>query len=191
MPQNFFKWLVPNLDRLFEDKELQAEVSTQVQIIHPDLNWEVGPGINKECFFAFSPSLNKELLAYTKELCESAPQLEGWEFFAAKPKKEWKERCIQLTPNGETVEYFFDEWRYYLTSFNNGEFFDVNLIPDDKEYTDKESLEYAADLFVEFELGELMYMELIDRVNIIDPEKDNNETTEVKYLYDQLLEQRA
>ena len=189
MPDNFFKWLVPKLDRLFEDKDVQAEVSVQLQMLHKDLNWEAGPGTKKECFFAFSPSLNRELLNYTQELCHKAPQLEDWEFLAAKPRKKWSERCIRLTDDGETKEYFFDDWKYYLTSFNDGEFFDVNLVAGEKSYDNKETLEYAADLFVEFELGELMYIELIDKVNVITPDKDDNDLTEIKYLYEQLLEE--
>ena len=104
-------------------------------------------------------------------MCQSSPKIEGWEFLAAKPRKAWNKCCVDLTFDGEIKQYLFDDWKYGLISFNDGEFFDVNLIPGGRNYDDSEALKYAADLFVEFELGELTYMELIDKVNIIEPKR--------------------
>jgi len=58
-----------------------------VKSLHPELRWEVGPGYKQSSFFAFSPNLKHELLELTTKLVERAPEIEGWEFLPAKPKK--------------------------------------------------------------------------------------------------------
>ncbi|MCW8879395.1 MAG: hypothetical protein OQJ89_01545 [Kangiellaceae bacterium] len=184
--KDFYYWLEQNLSQIFEDTEIQHEVSKRLAEIDPKLRWEVGPWKDSECFFAFSPSLNRDLLTLTEKLAANAPETQGWTFLPSKPRKNWKRRNIKTTFDGQKEEVNFDNWRYYLLSFNDGEFFDVNLIPPKDCNKPVELLEHFGDLFVQFELGEKMFMDLIDRVNIIDPSECEEETYNVEDLFDHI-----
>jgi len=107
--------------------------------------------------------------------------------FTCKTKKRWSKRNVKIRTQGQITEINFDNWRYYITSFNDGEFFDVNLIPDSECSLGSEDLSYAADLFVEFELGEELYIEAIDRVNLISPSELKSETDDVEHLNEHVL----
>lgn len=184
---NFYGWLVPNLPKIFDSKSVQNTLSEKLKGLNPELRWEIGPGENAECFLAFSPNLKFELLDFTRLLVSKAPSVPGWEFLPAKPRKKWKNRKTRIKCKGEVVEFIFDEWRYFLTSFNDGEFFDVNLVPVGYDEFEEKDLRYAGDLFVEFELGEELYIEIIDRVNIVRPAEVDCDTDEAQYLYDHLV----
>jgi hypothetical protein len=80
---------------------------------------------------------------------------------------------------------------YYLSSFSDGEFFDVNLVPCDYEDKPLDDLKHAASLFVEFELGERMFMEFVDRTNIVLPADLKEFGNKIEHLHDQLLEEVA
>lgn len=90
---------------------------------------------------------------------------------------------------GGVVRYSIDTWAYYLTSFNEGEFFDVNLVPYGCEERPPEDLQYVANLFVEFELGERMFIEFVDRTNIVLPSELNVFANKIENLHDQILQE--
>ncbi|MCM8528163.1 MAG: hypothetical protein NE327_16695, partial [Lentisphaeraceae bacterium] len=149
------------------------------------IKWEAGPGQSKEYFLAFSPGYNVDKLSITKAMISEAPELNDWEFLPAKPRKSWTTRTVYLpTQNGE-IELNFDKWKYSLTSFNKGEFYDVNLTPDVlPELITNEEIERAGYFLVQSEIGQLMFLEFVDRVNIVFEPKTN--LIEIDHLYDQL-----
>ena len=185
----FFAWLQPRLDELFNDKDTQLKLGDLLKEFHPSIRWEIGPGLLKKKFLAFSPNLDVPALEITRMLAARAPDLADWEFFPAKPRKRWIRRRCEIKREHDVLDFNFDGWTYYLTKFNDGEFFDVNLIPYGYDNIDRSDLEYAGSLLVEFELGELIYLELIDRVNIVMPSDLAQETNEIRYLYEQLMEE--
>ncbi len=184
--QSFFEWLKENIAALATSRDIQIAMTKKIKSLHPDLHWEVGPFSKEEKFFAFSPNLDFNLLPITYMLADKAPKISGWKFLSAKPKKNWKNRVITLRANGSVKKINCDNWRYYLTSFND-EFFDVNIVPDKNLDLTAEELEYVADLFVEFELGEELYIEAIDRVNIIEVVPNPDVTNGVDVLFEHVL----
>lgn len=183
----FFDWLSTNLTHIYSDKNIQSELSKQLKKLNPDILWEIGPGLNAANFFAFSPNLDEELLSFTKLLVSEAPNIPDWEFLPAKPRKRWKRRNIKINCNNKIQTFNFDNCRYTLTSFNNGEFFDVNLIPDFEQEISISDIEFASELFVEFELGEELYLKLIDKVNILSDKQNGSTGNDVEDLYDHLM----
>src|SRR5690606_27660378 len=118
-----------NIERLFSDADAQSELTERLNAINPKLRWEVGPSGHSESFLALSPNLSFELLEITKNLVKQAPNIPGWVFLPSKPRKNWSSRVIEIGCGSGTTRYVLDQWRYYLTKFNDGEFFDVNLVP--------------------------------------------------------------
>ena len=182
-----------NLGRVFSDRSLQeAAITKKLAEIDPRLRWEVGPYDPERSFFAFSPNLNLDLLPLTEALTRVAPELPAWMFLSSKPRKRWKSQVIEITDaNDRIVRYDINKWRYYLTSFNGGEFFDVNLIPYGCEGMPLDDLRHVASLFVEFELEERMFVEFIDRTNIILPSELKEFADKAENLHDQIQQQLA
>ena len=185
-----FEWLPGNLQRLFHDESVQKTLTEKLAQVHPGVRWEVGPFKDGKSFFAFSPNLDAKLLAVTEALAKRAPEVPGWVFLPAKPRKMWMSRSIEIADSkGRLVQYSFEHWLYYLTSFNDGEFFDVNLVPCGYENLPRDELQYAGSLFVEFELGERIFMEFIDRVNIVLPSELDEFGNKIEHLHDQIMQQ--
>jgi hypothetical protein len=185
-----FEWLPGILDRLFHDETAQKMLTEKLAQVHPGIRWEVGPFQEGKSFFVFSPNLDVKLLPATETLARSAPEVPGWVFLPAKPRKMWTSRSIEIAEGkGEVVRYNFDRWLYYLTSFKDGEFFDVNLVPCGYEDKPLDDLQYAGSLFVEFELGERMFMEFVDRINIVPPSELAEFGNKIEHLHDQIMQQ--
>jgi hypothetical protein len=185
----FYQWLVPSLGRVIKDKDAQKALSVNLAKFSPSIRWEVGPYDDERSFFAFSPNLDPDLLPLTEALANSAPAVQGWVFLAARPRKRWHSRSIRMTSNnGTSARYELDNWLYYLTSFKNGEFFDVNLVPFGTEAS-KPELQRLGELLVQSELGERIFIEFVDRVNIVSPEKLKHYGNKIDHLHDQLVQQ--
>lgn len=185
-----FDWLKNNIEKLFTEKSIQIELTRRLKEIHPSLQWEAGPGINTHKFLAFSPNYDFDAVGYANELVESAPEIEGWEFLSGKPRKYWTKRQVKIKLAQELVFFDFDRWEYYLTSFNDGEFFDVNFVPVGSELKSNFEIEFGGQFLAQSELGERLYMDVIDRVNIVDPKDLTVETNPIGDLYEQILYER-
>ena len=184
----FYQWLIPHLGEVFEDSAVQTELSIRLEAIYPDIRWEVGPFDDERSFFAFSPNNRVKALSLTTELAERAPSVAGWVFLSARPRKRWQSRCITFKESDGTQQRFeMDDWLYSLTSFNDGEFFDVNLVPLGTTANGDE-LERAAHMLVEFELGERLFLEFVDRVNIITRGELTHAGDQISNLHDHLLQ---
>lgn len=187
--REFFQWLEKKLSKLTNSKELQLEVTKKLKSLHPDLHWEAGPTSQGDKFFAFSPNLNEGLLAVTNILVKNAPKITGWRFFAAKPKKNWQNRRIKFSSKGDVKKVDCNNWQYFLTSFNDDEFFDVNIVPNTQLDLTQKELNYVAGLFVEFELGEELYIQAVDSVNVLEIGSNLGDTNNVDVLHEHILEQ--
>jgi hypothetical protein len=188
----FFDWLRCNLDRVFSDERIQRTLSEKLAEIHPAIRWEFGPYEDEKSFFAFSPNLDIKLLVLTERLVDAAPTIPHWVFLSSKPRKKWQSRSIEVRDNqGKVIQYNLDAWLYYLTSFNDGEFFDVNLVPYGYEDRPLDELKYVASLLVEFELGERMFIEFVDRINIVLPSELQEFGNKIENFHDQLVQELA
>jgi hypothetical protein len=187
----FFDWLIPNLEHVFSNEKTQSAISQKLASIDSNIRWEVGPLDQHTNFFAFSPNFDIANIPLTIKLAECAPSLDHWVFLPSKPRKNWTSRAIMIKTDGAFVEYDLNNWLYYLTSFNDGDFFDINLVPCGYENKPIDELEYVGSLFCEFELGEKLFIELVDRVNIILPSQLEFFGNKVENLYEQLLSERT
>src|SRR5688572_23308699 len=162
----FFDWLVPHLPKIFDDTNVQKDISRRLTRLCPGLHWEAGPWEKGESFFAVSPALDFELVPIAKSIAQFAPKVAGWEFLSAKPRKKW-DRAVRFTSsNGAQKVVNLSNWKYYLTSLNDGEFLDVNLVPGDERLPEVE-LSWLGEMLVASELGEAIFLNYVGRVNIV------------------------
>ncbi len=179
---DFWKWFSASacsLTKLVSSggtNEIVQLVTPQVNRLKSSIRWEIGPGTKTPYAFSFSLNGNIENLSDIKRIIALNPGIEGWEFNAGKPPKQWDGRFLLSNRFGQEVWIESNGWEYILTSFNSGEFFDVSLMADKLEKLDDKGKEQAGSIVVQSALGELMTLKLIDRIVFIDnPEKDELE----------------
>jgi hypothetical protein len=162
---------------------LSANISRRIRQLSDSLNWEIGPYHFPDSTFVLSPTI-RENLSLTREAVKSAPQISGWRFLHAKPRKTLKRLLFES--HGCTVDA--ENWRYQLVSYNKGEFVDLLL------YINATGFPLAHDqLFAELVVESLVGEELrLDRIGVVQPNIVENtgeleNLTPIRYLYEHLL----
>lgn len=176
-------WLPEVLPRIFDDRDVQLELGRRLENLDPRIRWEAGPHGSQGSFLAFSPNFHNDLLPVTEKLARSMPQVPGWSFLGAKPRKHWSVRKMLF----KGVEYFFDEWRYRLVMFKGGEFFDINLFTFDEAIDERDRAGLGVFLACS-ELGEKLFMRAIDRVNVDVKPQAGETTIHIESLFEQITD---
>jgi hypothetical protein len=186
--RDFFTWLILQLDRIFDDAAVQSLVSSRLRAVSPRVKWEAGPWNDGRSFFAVSPNMNIDVVPIADQIVKFAPTVPGWVFLPAKPRKFWQRVVRFNASDGTQRAYDLSDWKYWLTSFNDGEFFDVNLVPGRAEIPDSE-LQRLGELLAASELGEGVFLSQVGRVNILSRDDRSTETTSIEHLHAQFMEQ--
>ena len=165
---------------------LDSEFTKRVRAIEPKLNWEIGPYFDPEFALVISPSI-RENIELAKEVIRAAPQIAGWHFLPAKPPKRMT-RLIMALPFRPDVEICGEEWSYRLTSYNNGEFFDIEIFTDALGSMLQEDLTVLTHCLIEALIGEFVYLERIGAVTVYRPTNSRSlgNTTSLHYLNEHL-----
>jgi hypothetical protein len=165
---------------------LDGEFTKRVRAIEPNLNWEIGPYFDPEFALVVSPSI-RENIELAKEVICAAPQIAGWHFLPAKPPKQMTRLVITL-PFRPEVEICGDEWSYRLTSYNNGEFFDIEVFTDAPSSMLQEDLTVLTHCLIEALIGEFVYLEKIEAVTVYRPTDSRSleNATSLRYLNEHL-----
>ncbi|MES2320503.1 MAG: hypothetical protein V4631_23745 [Pseudomonadota bacterium] len=176
-------WIPSVLPKIFDDRDVQLELGQRLEEIDPRVKWEAGPFGDNDAYLAFSPNFHDELLPVTETLARMIPTIHGWHFFGAKPRKRWSVRKVLLND----VEYFFDDWRYRLVMFKEGEFFDVDFFTFDDSIAE-EAREGLGVFLASSELGEKLFMRAVDRVNVITKPQVGETSVPIGSLYEQIVD---
>jgi hypothetical protein len=176
-------WLPGVLSKIFDDRDVQLELGRRLAEIDSRVKWEAGPYGDHDAYLAFSPNFHNDLLPVTETLAKTMPTIQGWHFFGAKPRKRWSVRKVLLNE----VEYLFDDWRYRLVMFKNGEFFDINFFTFD-EAIEEHARAGLGVFLASSELGEKLFMQAIDRVNVSTKPPVGETSIHIESLYDQIVD---
>jgi hypothetical protein len=140
---------------------LDTELSPRVARIAPGTNWEVGPYASPDHALVLSPG-TREQLAAVKAAVARAPQISGWHFIACKPPKD----LLSLTFELANVSTNADAWVYRMTSYNEGEFVDLEIFFEPSVAPPHGKEEVLCELVAEALLGEELRL---DRIGTITP----------------------
>jgi hypothetical protein len=165
---------------------LDSEFTKRVRAIEPNLNWEIGPYFDPEFALIISPSI-RENIELAKKITCAAPQIAGWHFLPAKPPKQMI-RLVMALPFRSDAEVCGDEWSYRLTSYNKGEFFDIEIFTDAPSSMLQEDLTVLTHCLIEALIGEFVYLEKIGAVTVYRPtdSRSRENTTSLRYLNEHL-----
>jgi hypothetical protein len=163
----FWRWFVAhdkNVREAYESRNtywLEAELSARVERIAQGTSWEIGPHSLPDKAFVLSPGTRKELAA-VKTAVARAPRVSGWHFIACKPPKD----LLSLTFELANVSTNADSWVYRMTSYNGGEFADLEIFFEPSAAPSLGKERTLCELVVEAILGEELRL---DRIGAITP----------------------
>ena len=188
----FWKWFktfhreVENAYTVGDTCWLDGELTKRIREIEPKLNWEIGPYFDPDITLVVSPSI-RENIELAKEVIRAAPQIAGWHFLAAKPPKRMT-RLVMTLPLRPDAEICGDEWAYRLTSYNNGEFFDIEIFTDAPSSMLQDDLIVLTHCLIEALVGEFVYLERIGAVTVYRPTDSRSleDTTSLRFLNEHL-----
>jgi len=188
---DFWRWFVAHDKDVRDACEsrntswLDAELSARVERIAQGTSWEIGPYSLPDNAFVLSPGTRKELAA-VKAAVARAPRVSGWHFIACKPPKD----LLSLTFELENVPTNADSWVYRMTSYNGGEFADLEIFFEPSAAPSQGKEAALCELVVEALLGEELRL---DRIGAITPVsvpdvRAIENTTAMKHLRSHLIE---
>ena len=163
----FWRWFAAHDNEVrtayesFNSAWLDTELSSRVERIAPGTNWEIGPYALPDDALVLSPG-SREQLAVVKAAVARAPQMSGWHFIACKPPKD----VLSLTFELGNVSTNADAWVYRMTSYNEGEFVDLEIFFEPSVAPPRGKEAVLCELVAEALLGEELRL---DRVGTISP----------------------
>lgn len=164
---------------------LDQLISPAVAKLSPRLGWELGPYALPKYAFVISPTCREDV-PIARQVSEAAPQLAAWAIFCGKPPKD----LANLEFDVEGAAVFCDEWRYRMTSYNGGEFVDLEIFFEERVAPPKGKEELLCELLVEALVGQTVSLERIgriDHVQVSDVEQIDR-ATPMRYLRSHLDE---
>jgi hypothetical protein len=144
---------------------LDTNLSERVKRIERRLNWEMGPYHDPDHTLVISPSV-RENIDLAQRVVAAAPALAGWHFLPAKPPKQLHRLAMEL-PGVQGADVCGDEWVYRLTSYNQLEFFDIEVFTDYVGPAGDNHLELFTRRLIECLVGEVIYLEKFAAVKVI------------------------
>lgn len=164
---SWFRAVADSLEVKMENPSLLAELDRSITKLHPSISWELGPGIKKACQLVISPNLNAELFPFTREIVGHAPQLDNWEFYAARQPKPWDYRLEVEDTSGSALAFDTSSWTYVLLRYPSGkhEILIKSTVP---LPSDKDTGWQIGAIILESILGEETLLDKIDSFTVVD-----------------------
>lgn len=161
---NFWNWFIQNTQRIEQgigNDSLTTEIDNKIIELGNDFSWEIGPGLIQKYFLAISPNFNKALLKETYKIISKAPELKGWEFHPALPRKKWNLFWKMHDSNQRIIEVDANNWEYVLYQYEDG-VLDIEVLPQNWNRPHDQTLDLAVEIAILGEIGERTYIEKIN-----------------------------
>ena len=165
----FWTWFGSIADSLaanVEDATLLKDLNTRIVNLHPDVSWEIGPGIKSELFLALSPNLNRSLLLTTRHIVSYAPELTNWDFYPALPPKLWDYR-FEIEHNGSVLVIDAAAWSYVMLRYPDANY-ELLIEGTEKLPNDEDVRWQICAILLQGILGEEILLERIDHFELFD-----------------------
>jgi len=170
----FWQWFVQNNERIKNciedasapDKEYIIESLNNHILNLGTLTWDVGLDGNDEWFFMLSPNGVEELLPISERIIKEAPLFLDWKYYATKPALDWDRNFSLYDQEMDVVEIDASNWHYILY-YNDNNKLEIILEASNLQHVDEDTIETAATVFLNNEIGEKTLIELVDGYSIV------------------------
>lgn len=183
--EKFWNWFSENCQNFgidFSNTALLETLDTKISDLG-DFTWEVGPGKTADNALVISPNGDLELLTYSKEIIANAKNCTGWEYYYAKPAKQWELVFNFETTSGEQIEIDASNWEYVLLKYEDGMFeiilkaVNINGLGDDDKLM-------SAEILLDGIIGEELRMTTICSIDVVQEFEEGyrNKSSKIKNL---------
>jgi len=170
----FWQWFVQNHERIKKcieddgapDREYIIENLNNHILNLGTLTWDVGLDGNDDWFFMLSPNGVEELLPISERIIKEAPLFLDWKYYGSKPALDWDRNFNLYDQEMDVVEIDASNWSYILF-YNTKDKLEIILEATNLNHIDEETLNTAATVFLNNEVGEKAIIELIERYSIV------------------------
>jgi hypothetical protein len=165
----FWNWFTKNCQDFgsdFDNTSLLEELDVRIKRLG-NFSWEIGPGKTQENSLVISPNGDLELLPFTKKIIASAKNCERWEYYYAKPPKEWEFKFEYSISSGVKLEVDASKWKYVLLRYED-ELFQIIIKSLHLTYISHEDKLAIAEIVLDGILGEEMRMQTIAEINLVE-----------------------
>ncbi len=168
--EKFWEWfssVAGQFGEHLENDDLVRELDARVADLGA-FSWELGPGLHRADANALvlTPCGDPGLLEQTKAVIAAAPECPGWEFYPAKPPKQWQRRFELIDARGREIDVDASASRYVLLRYPDG-VFDIVVADASLARLPKKLQKAAIDVLLDGELGEERRMVLIHGAEIV------------------------
>ena len=170
----FWAWFTENETRIKDC--IENDIGAEKEFVNDQLNefilniglftWEIGMNDEGSWFLTISPNGNKGLLKLSRKIMREAPKDIGWIFHSGKPAKNW-DRIIRVYDNKLDQTHIDASGWFFFASAKDTGVIDLILEAGNIGYLDDETARFAADYFVNNELGEAKRIELFAPLKIV------------------------
>lgn len=188
----FWSWFLAHCDQFDEwlsngtTDRIGPEMQSIIRTMFPTIGWEIGPGDKKRNFLAFTLNGQMSNLDLVSEILLKAPSTTQWEFCAGRPRRDYDGELVFRNEHEQEQEVTIDlrDWRYVLTEFDNGRFFDIGVATKRRLRLDDRGKQQVLQTAVQAVLGELDVLRYVDRVGFVDEptEEWEGRSTPFEYL---------
>ena len=172
--EQFWSWFIARSAQFDEwlnngvTEDIGREMQSKFRQSFPEIGWEVGPGMKKPNFLAFTLNGEPNNLDLVTSILQKAPTTPLWEFRAGRPRRDYDGQLIFRNESGQKVTIDLKDWRYVLTEFENGQFFDIGVATKQKLRFDSRAKQQVLRTAVQAVLGELDTLRYVDRINFVE-----------------------
>ena len=168
--QAFWEWLRANARSIASDPEnsdLLAELDQRVDLLAPQLSWEIGPGASRPWQLVLSPNSDRNLREMARSIVSSAPDIDEWEFHSARQPKDWDFKFeLMIGTDGSTALIDASDWTFLLLQYRDG-MREVVLKANEIPIMTGEERRQACAIVLESVLGEEMMLDLIGEFELV------------------------
>jgi len=195
----FWQWFVRTEEQIltFFAADIDDDRATLIESINNQVldfglfAWEISPGEQKPFRFTISPNSNVERLALSKLIISKAPPLRNWEYFYAKPAKDW-DFVLSVYDDWmmeRSIEAF--QWHYVLLEYPN-DTLELLIQAQNIHFMDEESQRAAVDQVLINIVGEENNITFFTNVRVVDQIPEEYVETsapmrELKEHFDEIL----
>ncbi len=143
-------------------------------------SWEIGEGHNNIHTFTISPNGNDKMLKRSEMIMDYAPDHHKWEFYAAKPSKDW-DFTFEMYDSfmvKRTVDAA--DWEYIIRMTPERKI-KLLLYAENVDFLDMDDKLVAADLVVNNIIGEADKINFVESINFI-PFVDEHQEMDIKMM---------
>jgi hypothetical protein len=191
---DFWSWFVEHEEkfRIIRDPHAAREMLDNQILQFGVFAWEIGEGRDKPHTFTISPNGNSKMLRRSQAIIGEAPEMKHWEFFAARPARDWD--FILEMYDSFMVKQQVDsaEWEYL---FRLTPEFKVRILlyAENIDFFDDDDKRSAADFVINSIIGEADKIDYVDSIEFIPfvnetQEDDIKSLLELKFEFENLLE---